>query len=564
MFVQDEYRFTEPIVELASTSDRDVMAQALAALYVAGATLATLTVLLPHSRSANEVGLLAIVANAYLVGAALFWRARTLPDRALPIALLWGTTLITGVAYFSAQAPSPLVFFYLWVFLYASYFFSARETAVQIFYAGLAYGGLLALRPPASGVAEWWLVGIGTLLVAAILIRLMRTRVESLIAKLYDAARNDPLTGITNRRGFREQLDLELERARRAGGEMTVVSGDIDHFKEVNDRGGQQAGNHVLKRLAEVLEAHRRKLDLVARVGGEEFALVLPDAGGMEAFAICERLRVAVQSAFEQDLVPVTISFGLASFPSQGETAASLLRASEEALHAAKQSGRDRTVLYSTALQAGALADPGARDVAGERFVALVVDLAEAVDLRFSGSARHSETVGRYSAMMARELGLSEPRVERVQLAGMLHDIGKVAVPDRILGKPGKLSDEEFEIIRGHPEFGAQILEHPRLADVREWVGAHHERPDGRGYPRGLVGKEIPLEARILAVADAYEAMTSDRSYRSSIGHEEARAELQRCAGTQFDEQVVAALLRVLEREARNAELALAHAQPHG
>ena len=562
MFVQDEYRAAEPKVELASTSDRDVMAQALAALYVAGATLAMLTVLLPHSRSANDAALLAIVANAYLIGAALFWRARTLPDRALPIALLWGTTLITGVAYFSAQAPSPLVFFYLWVFLYASYFFSARETAVQVFYAALAYGWLLALRPPASGVAEWWLVGIGTLLVAVILIRLMRARVESLIAKLYEAARNDPLTGIANRRGFREHLDLELERARRGGGEMTVVSGDIDHFKEVNDRGGQQAGNHVLKRLAEVLEANRRKLDLVARVGGEEFALVLPDAGGIEAFAICERLRVAVQSAFEHDLVPVTISFGLASFPSQGETAASLLRASEEALHAAKQSGRDRTVLYSTALQAGVLADAG--DVAGERFVALVVDLAEAVDLRFSGNARHSETVGRYSAMMARELGLSEPRVERVQLAGMLHDIGKVAVPDRILRKPGKLSEEEFQIIQGHPQFGAQILEHPRLADVREWVGAHHERPDGRGYPRGLVGKEIPLEARILAVADAYEAMTSDRSYRSSIGHDEARGELQRCAGTQFDEQVVAALLRVLQREARNAELALAHAQPHG
>ncbi len=459
MFVQDEYRVAEPKVELASTSDRDVMAQALAALYVAGATLAMLTVLLPHSRSANDVALLAIVANAYLIGAALFWRARTLPDRTLPIALLWGTTLITGVAYFSAEAPSPLVFFYLWVFLYASYFFSARETAVQVFYAGLAYGWLLALRPPASGVAEWWLVGIGTLLVAVMLIRLMRARVESLIAKLYEAARNDPLTGIANRRGFREHLDLELERARRGGGEMTVVSGDIDHFKEVNDRGGQQAGNHVLKRLAEVLEANRRKLDLVARVGGEEFALVLPDAGGIEAFAICERLRVAVQSAFEHDLVPVTISFGLASFPSQGETAASLLRASEEALHAAKQNGRDRTVLYSTALQAGVLADAG--DVAGERFVALVVDLAEAVDLRFSGNARHSETVGRYSAMMARELGLSEPRVERVQLAGMLHDIGKVAVPDRILRKPGKLSEEEFQIMRGHPSSA------PRSSSIR-------------------------------------------------------------------------------------------------
>ena len=468
-----------------------------------------------------------------------------LPDRVLPLALLCGSTLVAGVAYFSAQAPSPLVFFYLWVFLYASYFFSRTQTAVQIVYAGLAYGGLLALRTPASGVAEWWLVGMGTLLVAAVLICSMRARVESLIAKLYEAARTDLLTGILSRRGFREQLDLELERARRSGSDVTVASGHVDHFKEVNDRAGQHAGNNVLRRVAALLEANKRRLDLVARVGEEEFALIIPDAGSLQAFTICERLRVAVHAAFEEDLIPVTISFGLASFPDHGETAASLLTATEEAVQAAKQSGRDRTVLHSLALQGSTVLDPDARDVAGERFVALVIDLAEAVDLRFSGSARHSETVGRYSAMMARELGLSEQRIERVQLAGMLHDIGKVAVPDRILRKPGKLYDEEFAIIKGHPHFGAQLLEDPRLDDVREWVAAHHERPDGRGYPLGLAGSAIPLEARIVAVADACEAMTSDRSYRSAIGHEEARAELERCSGTQFDGQVVAALVAV-------------------
>jgi len=151
--------------------------------------------------------------------------------------------------------------------------------------------------------------------------------------------------------------------------------------------------------------------------------------------------------------------------------------------------------------------------------------------------------------MMARELGLSEEQVGRVRLAGMLHDVGKVGVPDSILNKPAKLTDEEYEVIKRHPGLGAQILEHPSFADVRQWVGAHHERPDGRGYPNGLTGEELPLEAQILAVADAYEAMTSDRSYRSSIGHEAAEAELERCAGTQFDKRVVSALLRVLARE---------------
>jgi HD-GYP domain-containing protein (c-di-GMP phosphodiesterase class II) len=140
----------------------------------------------------------------------------------------------------------------------------------------------------------------------------------------------------------------------------------------------------------------------------------------------------------------------------------------------------------------------------------------------------------------------------------MLHDIGKVGVPEAILQKPGALSEAELTVVKRHPELGAQILEHPCLADVRGWVGAHHERPDGQGYPLGLRGEEIPLEARIVAVADAYEAMTSDRAYRDSIGHEAARAELRRCAGSQFDAAVVEAFLGCLERESERAQELLA------
>ena len=534
------------------------MAQALACLFAAGATLALLTVALPHSARAGVLGLLLIVGNAYVVAGALFWRASTLPARVLPFALGWGSTLIAGVAYFSAESPSPLVFFFLWVFLYSSYFFTTREMTVQIVYVGLVYGALLIARPPSSGIPAWWLVGMGTLLVAAILIRSMRERVESLIARLYDAARTDPLTKLSNRRGFRELLDLELQRARRGKTQMTVVVGDVDHFKEVNDRSGHHVGDAALQRLARLLEHGKRQIDGVARVGGEEFALILPDTDEHGGFVIAERLRCETREEFAANTVPVTISFGVASYPQHGETAASLLRAADEALYTAKDSGRNRTVLYSPALKGESRQDGDPRDIEGERFVAVVLDLAEAVDLRFSGSARHSETVGRYAEMMARELGLSEQRISRVRLAGLLHDVGKVGVPDSILRKPAKLTEEEFAIIKRHPELGAQILEHPSLADVRAWVGAHHERPDGRGYPLGLSGKALPLEAQILAVADAYEAMTSDRSYRSSIGHTAARAELERCAASQFDPHVVDALLGVLEREAKRAETVLA------
>ena len=536
-----------------------LMAKVLAGLYAAGATLAALTVVLPHPSGESELGLLAIVANAYVIAGVLRWRAHKLPAWTLRAGLGWGTTLITGVAYFSGQSPSPLVFFYLWIFLYASYFFTRREAALQIAYAGLTYGVLLAARPPASGIPAWWLVGMGTLLVAAILIMTMRVRVESLIARLYDAARTDPLTTLSNRRGFRELLDLDLERARRGETEMTVLVGDLDRFKEVNDRSGHQVGDVALQRVAHVLCESKRQIDSAARVGGEEFALILPDTPQDGAFVLAERLRCALRDEFAEDSVPITISFGLATYPLHGETAASLLRAADEALYAAKDSGRNRTVRHSPLLRELVRTSSGA-GVEGERFLAVMLDLAETVDLRFSGSARHSETVGRYAEMMARELGLSERRVSRVRLAGMLHDIGKVGVPDSILRKPGSLTEKELAVIRRHPELGVQILEHPNLADVRAWVGAHHERPDGLGYPLGLSGDALPLEARIVAVADAYEAMTSDRSYRDSIGHAGARAELQRCAGSQFDRRVVEAFLTTLQHEGDRANAALARA----
>jgi diguanylate cyclase (GGDEF)-like protein/putative nucleotidyltransferase with HDIG domain len=530
-----------------------LVAQVLGVLFAAGATLAALTVVLPHPAHTNELGMLAIIANAYLVAAALFTQAAKLPPWSLQATLAWGSTLITGVAYFSGEAPSPLVFFYLWVFLYASYFFSHRQTAVQILYVGLAYGVLLAATAPLSAVAAWWLVGMGTLLVGAMVIMVMRARVELLIARLYDAARTDPLTKLSNRRGFRELLDLDLERARRGGTAMAVLVGDLDNFKDVNDRSGHKVGDEALQRVAELLGETKREIDTVARVAGEQFALIAPDTDRDNAVALAERLRRQLREEFAGAHTPLTISFGVAVYPEHGETAAALLHAADQALYGAKQRGRNRTVGHSAALRLELRAPNELRDIGGERFIVAVLDFAEAVDLRFSGSARHSETVGRYAETTARELGLSEWRVSRIRLAGILHDIGKAGVPNSILHKPGPLTEDEYEIVKRHPALGAQMLEHVSLSDVREWVAAHHERPDGRGYPLGLPDGAIPLEARIVAVADAYEAMTSDRPYRDSMSYEAALAELRDCAGTQFDARVIEAFAAVLARDATRA-----------
>jgi hypothetical protein len=179
---------------------------------------------------------------------------------------------------------------------------------------------------------------------------------------------------------------------------------------------------------------------------------------------------------------------------------------------------------------------------AAERLAAVML-LAETLDLRDAGTADHSRTVGEFAAATAAALGLEPDRVERLRAAGVLHDLGKLAVRDATLHKPGKLDDEEWREIRRHPEIGAQILAHAGLGDIAAWVRGHHERIDGRGYPDGLAGDEIPLEARILAVADAYEAMIADRPYRTGMAAAAARAELERCAGSQFDAAVVGAFL---------------------
>jgi diguanylate cyclase (GGDEF)-like protein len=357
-------------------------------------------------------------------------------------------------------------------------------------------------------------------------------------------AEHDPLTGLRNRRGLQEHIDAEIARTGRVG----VVVCDLDNFKRVNDALGYVQGDEALRRFAAVLAEVG---GLAARLGGEEFALVLPGVGEDEAMAIAERLRQAVPAAFHDFPWPVTTSAGVAVTGPGTESASLLLRAATRAVFGAKRLGRDRCVAYHAeaveTLLGSLEEDAGA---AGDQLAAAML-LAETLDLRDVSTARHSQTVGRYAEAIARALALPEERVQRIRAAGVLHDIGKLGVADAILQKPGALTDEEWAEMRRHPELGARILDHAKLRDISAWVLAHHERVDGRGYPFGLAGDAIPLEARILAVADAYEAMTADRPYRTSLGHDAARAELEACAGAQFDPVVVDAFLRALAPRTR-------------
>ena len=358
----------------------------------------------------------------------------------------------------------------------------------------------------------------------------------SQVQRLRELAELDPLTGLQNRRGFEHGLD-------RRRGALALVICDLDHFKRVNDTLGHPAGDDVLRRFADLLRACTREDDAAIRLGGEEFALVLSGVGEREALAVAERLRREVASEFRDFPVPISVSVGIAdSAPCDG--AESLVRAANRALFAAKRLGRDRCVVHHA--ETLAMLDALADDRAGEQLEAAML-LAETLDLRDVATARHSETVGRYAERIAEELGLAADQVERVRVAGVLHDIGKLGISDAVLLKPGRLEPSEWDEIRRHPELGARILEHANLRDVASWVLAHHERLDGAGYPHGLAGDAIPLEGRILAVADAYEAMTADRPYRRALAEAEARAELRRGAGTQFDHRVVDAFLRVLD-----------------
>jgi diguanylate cyclase (GGDEF)-like protein len=323
--------------------EREIGTRTLGWLFVAGATIGLLTLALPHSRALDELGIVGIATGAYAM-AALLLLTGPLGAVSMQLAVLAGTGLITLAVGFSDNPGGTYAFYYLWVTVYAAYFLTRVEAVVQLGFVALAYGAALMMWGAGATRVTTWVVAIGSLAVAAVVVRMLKERLDELVRQLSRAAETDPLTGLLNRRGFNDRLAAELERGRRAGRPVGILVGDLDHFKSVNDRFGHAAGDDALVRVAALLYETRRVSDSVARIGGEEFAMILPYTGRPGTKILAERLRVSVRESFAEDDVALTMSFGMAVFPDDGDGVEALLRAADRAMYAAKELGRDRSV----------------------------------------------------------------------------------------------------------------------------------------------------------------------------------------------------------------------------
>src|SRR4051794_3218119 len=355
-------------------------------------------------------------------------------------------------------------------------------------------------------------------------------------------ALTDPLTGLGNHRHFHERLAQEIARVAETGAPLALCVLDVDDFKRINDGHGHPAGDRVLSQVAGRL----RQDGEAFRLGGDEFAIVL---AGNEEDDAAETARAIVGriAALELDEIgAITVSAGIACFPAHAHELDELIRLADGALYWAKEHGKNRVhVSRADAVDLAELRRLARSPDLAARFRA-ASSLARAVDARDAYGDGHSGRVAELAADIARRMGLGAEEIELTRLAGSLRDLGKLAIPEEILRKPGPLSDEERLVLERHSQIGYRMLQSLGVDPIAGWVLHHHERWDGAGYPDGLPGEEIPLGARIVCVADAYDAMTSERTYRSRLTEEEALLELEQCADSQFDPAVVRAFAEEL------------------
>jgi diguanylate cyclase (GGDEF)-like protein len=348
-------------------------------------------------------------------------------------------------------------------------------------------------------------------------------------------ALTDPLTGLGNHRHFQERLQRELGHAEESGGVVSLCLLDIDDFKQVNDQHGHPAGDRVLSQVASRL----RQGGEAFRLGGDEFALLLPGTDGDAALTVAKAIVKRIREWNIGQVGAITVSAGVATFPLDGRERDSLIRLADGALYFAKEHGKNQVRLAGGG--PADLSEELKRSTDREARFRAAAALARAVDRRDAFTGSHSERVAAVSAAIAEQLRLPRAEIDLIRLAASLHDLGKLAVPEELLQKPAELTTAEWLVVRRHPQIGHRMLESLGVAPVAEWVLHHHERWDGSGYPDGLAGEDIPLGSRIILVASAFDAMMFGRLYRRPLSREEAFAEIERCAGTQFDPQVVRA-----------------------
>ncbi|HET9498044.1 MAG TPA: diguanylate cyclase [Candidatus Limnocylindria bacterium] len=362
-------------------------------------------------------------------------------------------------------------------------------------------------------------------------------------AELIESERRDPLTNLLNHGAVVTILADAVETARAKGRRFGLALVDIDNFRLFNDTHGHDAADQVLLRVAGWLQREDGEGKAIARYGPDEFLLVLPGAGWTEMEAAVARIRTGLSGESvqfgESEQLPVTVSAGICLYPDHADSVTELLSAVTVAVGEAKASGGDAVCVAQ-------LGDERQKSVSGSFDV--LQGLVIAVDSKDRYTKRHSEDVARYAVFLAGKLGLDPDLRRTIHLAGLLHDVGKIGIPDHLLRKPGKLTAEEFDIFKQHVALGDAIVRDiPNVELVRTGIRHHHERWDGKGYLDGLEAGEIPVIARVLAVADAFSAMTTTRPYRKALAVEEALMRLGDAAGRQLEEDLVAVFIKGME-----------------
>ncbi len=352
------------------------------------------------------------------------------------------------------------------------------------------------------------------------------------------AASTDSLTRLPNHRAYEAELVSALEES--GGGEVALCLLDIDNFKRLNDHFGHPVGDQVLVRFAALIGAHVPAVRAY-RLGGDEFALVA--TGGEQTVRdVVKLVAAAIQTEVLPDESTPTFSAGVATFPRQAKTREELARAADAALYWSKRHGKNQLFAFDPSVVGLSWSRELAESVEYDARLRATESLIRVVDARDTYTGSHSQSVAVLVEAIGQALGFNEATVSQLRLAGLLHDLGKIAVPDHILQKPGRLDPEEFAILRKHPQDGYSLLQGLDVAPVDRWILHHHESWDGSGYPHGLAGDDIPIGSRIILVADAFDAITSERTYRRASPVAVALAELRRFAGKQFDPAVVDAL----------------------
>ncbi len=375
----------------------------------------------------------------------------------------------------------------------------------------------------------------------------------------------DDLTGLYNTRYLYRYLPTVVTG--KSGKPVSVIIIDVDFFRVYNDLYGHLEGDKALRRIASLIKTLVGHRGVCARYGGEEFAIVLPDCNSAAAFELAENIRIRVQRMFlgssYHDRRFLSVSIGVCAYPAAAPNQEELLLRADLALFTAKNSGKNKTILYTPKLYCRdkkaskdiSKATPDALIASlnthggqtGPAYTATLYALTAAIDAKDHFTFRHSQNVARYASALAAKLGMDPMHVSIISEAGLLHDIGKIGIPENILAKPEPLSKQEYAIMRQHVDMSLAIVKHlPSLNYVMPAIMGHHERWDGQGYPRGLKGEQIPFSARCLAVADSFDAISSKRPYKDKLSTEVALEEIERCAGTHFDPQIAAAFVAMV------------------